>query len=432
MKISSNLHGLRGTITVPGDKSISHRSIMLSSIAKGISYIEGFLPGADCISTISCFQKMGVEILQNKDKVKVKGLGLHSLQFPKDILDCGNSGTTIRLLSGILSGQNFSSILTGDNSIKKRPMKRIIEPLTSMGANIIGNHNNHAPLEIQPAYLHGIHYISRIASGQVKSSILFAGLYADGITSFTEPARSRNHTEIMLANFGVDISINGLTTSIIRPKEIFSRDIQIPSDISSAAFFMVAALVVPNSEILLKNVGINPTRAGILEVIQKMGGNIEIIPKNSKSEKTDQNLSIEPVADILVRSSKLHGIEIGGEIIPTLIDEIPIITALSCFAEGKTIIKDAAELKVKESNRIQAMVKGLSKMGGKITETKDGMIIEGGYPLYGTTIQSFKDHRIAMTFAILSLCCEGEMKIIDGDCVNISYPNFYKDLQTLI
>ena len=415
---------LKGEITIPGDKSISHRSVMFGSIAKGTTEISHFLQGADCLSTISCFKNMGIQIENNGDGVIVHGNGLHGLKKPDTILDCGNSGTTTRLISGILSAQNFKVTLTGDESIQKRPMKRITKPLTQMGADIKSlNHNDCAPLKINGQDLHGIHYISEVASAQIKSSILLAGLYADSETAVTEPYVSRNHTEIMLKHFGADVKTNG-TTAIIQPAtELFGSKIKVPGDISSAAFFIAAGLLVPGSQLLIKNVGINPTRAGILTVCQSMGAKITLM--------NETNHLGEPTADLLVQYSSLRGTTIEGAIIPTLIDELPMIAAMACFAQGETIIKDAAELKVKESNRIDVMVKNLTAMGADVMETEDGMIIQGGKPLHGTVIDSHLDHRIAMTFAVTGLCADGETEIIGSECVTISYPEFYQDLEKL-
>lgn len=415
---------LSGTVTVPGDKSISHRSVMFGSIAEGLTEISGFLQGADCLSTISCFSKMGIEIENNGDTVLVHGRGLRGLKQPDGILDCGNSGTTTRLISGILSAQSFDVTLTGDESIQKRPMKRIMDPLSRMGAKIESVRGNGcAPLHITGSPLHGISYDSPVASAQVKSSILLAGLYADSETRVTEPYVSRNHSELMLTSFGADVRTEG-TTAILQPaKELYGQKILVPGDISSAAFFIAAALIVPGSEVLIKNVGINPTRDGILRVCKEMNADITLL-----NVKDDIG---EPTADLLVRSSHLKGTVIEGAVIPTLIDELPMIAAMACFAEGTTVIKDAAELKVKESNRIAVMVESLSAMGADVTETEDGMIIRGGKPLHGAVIDSKKDHRIAMTFAVTALAADGETEILDADCVNISYPGFYKDLEML-
>ncbi|MEY8354815.1 3-phosphoshikimate 1-carboxyvinyltransferase [Lachnospiraceae bacterium 54-53] len=415
---------LKGAITIPGDKSISHRSVMFGSIAKGTTEISHFLQGADCLSTISCFQKMDVRIENRGSTVTVHGSGLHGLRKPDAILDCGNSGTTTRLISGILAAQDFDVTLTGDESIQKRPMKRIMEPLSMMGADIQSLAGNGcAPLAISGKKLHGIHYTSKVASAQVKSSILLAGLYAEGETRVTEPYVSRNHSEIMLKHFGANVKTEGTTACILPAKELYGNKIGVPGDISSAAFFIAAGLLIPGSEILIKNTGINPTRDGILAVCREMGADITLQEINTDSG--------EPTADILVKSGALCGTTIGGALIPTLIDELPMIAAMACFAEGETIIKDAAELKVKESNRIEVMVRNLSAMGADITETEDGMIIRGGRPLKGTVIDSRLDHRIAMTFAVTGLCAEGETEILGAECVNISYPGFYQDLKGL-
>ena len=414
---------LKGTLTVPGDKSISHRAVMFGSLSRGTTRISHFLEGADCLSTISCFRKMGIEIDRNKDEIIVHGRGLHGLTAPTEILDVGNSGTTTRLISGILAGQTFTSELDGDDSIRTRPMKRIMTPLASMGADITSRLDNGcAPLIIHGRPLHAAHYDSPVASAQVKSCVLLAGMYADGITSVTEPFLSRNHTEIMLNYFGAEITSEG-TTASIRPEPVLEgRDIQVPGDISSAAYFIAAGLLTPGSEILLKNVGINPTRAGILKVCMDMGADITLLNESTEGE---------PTADLLIRTSSLKGTTIEGSIIPTLIDEIPMIAVMAAFAEGTTIIRDAQELKVKESDRIAVMVDNLRRMGADIEGTDDGMIIHGGRPLHGAVIDSHLDHRIAMSFAVAGTICDGTVEILNGECVNISYPEFYHDLYSL-
>ncbi len=419
-------NGLHGEVAVPGDKSISHRSVMFGSIARGTTEVHNYLQGADCLSTIACFQKMGIEIENCGDTVLVHGKGLRGLSRPGTALDCGNSGTTTRLISGILAAQNFDVTLTGDASIQKRPMKRIIEPLTLMGASIESIRGNGcAPLAIRGRKLHGISYTSKVASAQVKSAILLAGLYADGETRVTEPYLSRNHSEIMLRQFGANVRSETDGSAIIRPaEELHGNLVEVPGDISSAAFFLCAGVMAPNSELLLRGVGTNPTRAGILGVIRDMGGDITLL--------NEQTGSGEPTADILVRSSSLHGTVIEGAAIPTLIDELPMIAAMACFADGTTVIRDAAELKVKESNRIAVMAENLTAMGADVTETDDGMIIRGGKPLHGAVIDSHLDHRIAMTFAVTGLCADGETEIRGAECVNISYPGFYEDLQRLM
>lgn len=416
---------LTGEITIPGDKSISHRAVMFGSLARGTTRVTHFLQGADCLSTISCFRKLGIEIENTPEEILIHGKGLHGLSAPTEILDVGNSGTTTRLISGILAAQNFPVTLTGDASICKRPMKRIITPLSMMGAKITSkNGNDCAPLLIEGTKLTGIHYDSPVASAQVKSAILLAGLYADGPTSVTEPFLSRNHTELMLRAFGADVKSKGNTAYICPDPSLEALEINVPGDISSAAYFIAAGLLVPNSELLIKNVGINPTRDGIIKVALEMGGNITIL-----NERTDGG---ELTADLLVKSSSLHGITIEGEIIPTLIDEIPVIAVMAAAAEGKTIIKDAAELKVKESDRIAIVTENLLHMGCDITPTDDGMIILGGKPLHGGELNSYLDHRIAMSFAIAALIAESETHMKDAECVNISYPTFYEDLRNLI
>ena len=410
---------IKGRLKVPGDKSISHRAVMFGSISKGTTNIKGFLTGADCISTISIFKKMGIDIELDNTSVKVHGRGLYGLTCPHEVLDCGNSGTTTRLVSGILSAQNFTSVLTGDKSIQKRPMNRIITPLSLMGADIKSN-DGFAPLTITGSSLHGIMYNSPVASAQVKSAILLAGLYASSPTTVTEPAKSRDHTELMLKKFGADLTATKTSVTINPCSELFANDIDVPSDISSAAFFMAAAILVPGSELILENVGINPTRDGIIRVLKDMGANIEII---------NQTDSFEPVADIKVTYSKLHSTCIKGDIIPTLIDELPLLAALASLAEGTTVIKDAEELKVKESNRIRVMCEELSKLGVDVIETEDGMEIKGTDKLKGNvTIATHDDHRIAMTFAILNLVSDGEIRLDNKNCVEISYPEFFNDL----
>ena len=414
-------HPLKGEITVPGDKSISHRGIMLGALANGTTSITNFLKGADCLSTISCFQKMGIEIEETENEILVHGKGLHGLSAPKEILDAGNSGTTTRLISGILAGQNFSCNLTGDASIQKRPMKRIMTPLSMMGADITSVHNNGcAPLHIKGAPLKGISYQSPVASAQVKSCVLFAGLYADGKTSVTEPFLSRNHSELMLSSFGASVQTCG-TTATIEPEPVLTaQKVEVPGDISSAAFFIAAGLLIPGSELLIKNVGINPTRDGILRVCRQMGANLELL--NTRTQCG------EPVAHILVKHSELNGTVIEGDLIPTLIDELPVIAVMAACANGETIIRNAEELKVKESNRLEIIVHHLSEMGCDITGTEDGMIIRGGKPLHGAVLDSHLDHRIAMSFAVAGLVADGETEITNADCVNISYPGFYRDL----
>ena len=416
--------GLHGTISIPGDKSISHRSIMFGSIAEGTTTIRNFLMGADCLATIDCFRSMGIAIDVSDEVVTVHGKGLHGLTKPDKTLDVGNSGTTTRLISGILSGQDFDVTLSGDESLNSRPMKRIMTPLNAMGANITSVHNNGcAPLSIKGSKIKAFHYDSPVASAQVKSAVLLAGLYGDGPTSVTEPAVSRNHTELMLQSFGVDVRCEGKTATVYPPETMTGQDIVVPGDISSAAYFIVAGLITPDSQITMKHVGINPTRDGIIKVCQAMGA--DIILSNIQDDNG------EPTADITVKSSKLHGTVIGGDLIPTLIDELPIIAVLACFAEGETVIKNAEELKVKESNRIDLMVNNLVRMGADAIATEDGMIIHGGKPLHGISINCNYDHRIAMTFSIAGINADGETVIEDAQCVDVSYPTFYDTLKQL-
>lgn len=420
---------LKGEVQIPGDKSISHRAVMLGSIARGTTEISHFLNGADCLSTIHCFQKMGIEIEQSKDLVLVHGRGLRGLKAPRGILDTGNSGTTTRLICGILSGQDFSSVLSGDDSLNSRPMKRIMDPLNQMGARITSiQDNNCAPLRIEPGTLHGIRYVSPVASAQVKSSVLLAGLYADSPVSVTEPVLSRNHTELMLGSYGADISselhADGSATAVVSPcAELYGQKIQVPGDISSAAYFIAAGLLVPGSRLLVKNVGINPTRAGFLEVCRKMGADIGYLNRQSQGG--------EETADLLVTPKPLTGTVIEGAVIPSLIDEIPILAVMAAFAEGTTVIRDAAELKVKETNRIQTVTENLLAMGAEIIPTEDGMIIHGTGALKGTQIQSHLDHRIAMAFSVAALAAEGTTTILDSQCVDVSYPGFFAQLMDL-
>ncbi len=415
---------LWGEITVPGDKSISHRAVMLGSLAKGTTEVTNFLKGADCLSTIRAFQAMGIDIEEKDDSLLIHGKGLDGLQAPKETLDMGNSGTTTRLLSGILAGQDFETTLTGDDSLKKRPMNRVITPLSQMGAKIESLPGNGCmPLHITGSRLDGIHYTTPVKSAQVKSAILLAGLYADGPTSVTEAALTRNHTELMLRYFGAEITTEG-TTSTIQPRpHLVGQKVEVPGDISSAAYFIAAALLIPDSQILIRNVGINHSRDGILRAVHAMGGDIRLL-----NRRKDQ---AEPVADNMVRYGSLNADVIGGEHKPAQNEEIHGLAEHSSIAEGTTVIKDAQELKVKESNRIDTVVSNLKAMGAHVEATEDGMIIEGGHPLHGALIQSHLDHRIAMSFAIAGLAADGETEIDHAECVDISYPRFYEDLKSL-
>lgn len=415
---------LRGSVKIPGDKSISHRAIMLGALAEGSTEITNFLEGADCLSTIDCFRELGIAIDRTGDRVLVRGRGLHGLTSPIHTLNAGNSGTTTRLISGILSGSAVDCTLTGDASIRKRPMGRILEPLHRMGADISSiNNNSCAPLSIHGHSLHAIHYSSPVASAQVKSCVLLAGLFADGITSVTEPVLSRNHSELMLRGFGAHVTTEGTTASIEPEPSLTGQKIQVPGDISSAAYFIAAGLIVPNSEILIENVGINPTRDGILKVALAMGADITML--------NHRTVSGEPVCDLLVRSSALHGTTVAGDIIPSLIDEIPMIAVMAAYADGTTTIRDAAELKVKETDRIMSVTTNLSAMGADVMPTEDGMVIRGGAPLHGASIDSYLDHRIAMAFTVAALSADSANDIKDAESVNISYPGFYGDLARL-
>jgi len=407
---------LRGEIEVPGDKSISHRALIFSSIADGNSTIRGLLKGEDNMATLKAFRKMGIDIEEGDGSIVVHGKGLHGLSEPDDVIDAGNSGTTIRLLSGLLSGQNFYSVITGDRYLRQRPMKRIVEPLSVMGATIMGRDGgNKAPLSIKGSKLRGIDYISPVASAQVKSAVILAGLYAEGLTSVTEPLISRDHTERMLSYFGASIKRKGRSVSIESGQRLEGRDIVVPGDISSAAFFMVAALITEGSELRIGNVGVNPTRTGIIDILKSMGGNIELVG--------EREVAGEPVADIVVRSSRLRGIEIKGDLIPRAIDELPVAAVAASFAEGMTTISGARELRVKETDRIATMAEELGKAGIEVETADDGMTIRGGRPA-GAEFMSHGDHRIAMSMAVCGVAAEGESVVSDTECIDTSFPGF--------
>ncbi|MFI8705535.1 3-phosphoshikimate 1-carboxyvinyltransferase [Bacillus sp. NPDC077411] len=417
-------NGLNGTIFVPGDKSISHRAVMFGAIAEGVTRITNFLQGEDCLSTIACFQKLGITIEQNGTDVTVYGKGLQGLVEPTEVLDVGNSGTTIRLMLGILANAPFHCTVIGDASIGKRPMKRVTEPLRQMGAKIDGREDGQfTPLSIRGGNIKGMHYSSPVASAQVKSAVLLAGLQGKGVTTVTEPLQSRDHTERMLRAFGCDVTVDGLTVSLQGEQTLSSANVEVPGDISSAAFFLAAGAIVPNSKIVLKNVGLNPTRTGILDVLSQMGANLLI--DNIRNEE------FEPCGDITVETSQLRGIEIGGTLIPRLIDEIPIIALLATQAEGITVIKDAEELKVKETNRIDTVVNELKKLGANIEATEDGMIVRGKMQLHGNVVNSYGDHRIGMMLGIAACIADGEVIIENSEAVAVSYPNFFQQLHML-
>ena len=416
---------LKGSFELIGDKSISHRAVMFSSISKGHNKISNFLMGEDCLSTISCFRKMGVDIQIDGKDVYVKGNGLYGLKRPKEILDVGNSGTTIRLMMGILAGNKFDATLIGDNSIAKRPMKRVTDPLRLMGCNIEGKDDaNYTPIKIYGGDLKAIDYHMPVASAQVKSALILASLYANDTSFIYEKVKSRNHTEIMLKSFGADINVENLKISVNPVNELFSQDIYVPGDISSAAFIIVSALITKGSEVIIKNVGLNETRTGIIDVVKNMNGNIEII--------NERLVGGELVGDLLVRYTKdLGATTIDKDIIPRLIDEIPVIAVLATQAEGTTIIKDAQELKVKESNRIKSMVENLKILGADIEELEDGMIIKGKSKLNGGKIKTFKDHRIAMAFSTLNLISAEKIKLDNEDCINVSFPGYFDLIKSL-
>ncbi len=410
---------LRGEINVPGDKSISHRALMFASLARGRSQISGLLQGEDCLATLRAFRALGVHVdTQDHTRLCVHGAGLAGLKEPADVIDCGNSGTTMRLMSGILSAQPFFSVLTGDQYLRKRPMKRIVEPLGKMGARIFGRDgNNRAPLAIVGGSLTPVEYSSVIASAQVKSAVLLAGMQTEGVTTVYEPHLSRDHTERMLRYFGVALESFSGGAQVTGPVEMDGRDLVVPGDISSAAFFLVAGLIVPDSELLLKNVGVNPTRSGIIDILRQMGGSIELLNEREQCG--------EPVADLLVKSSQLSGIDIGGELVPRAIDEFPVISVAATFAAGVTQISDAAELRVKETDRIEAVCSSLNKLGGRAEPLADGMHITGTGHLNGGSVSSFGDHRIAMSMAIASLRTSADVTIEDTACTETSFPGFW-------
>lgn len=422
IEIKKQNQGLRGTFEIPADKSITHRAFMFSSLTKGISKISNYSKGQDCLSTLKIIEKLGCEITQLDNKT----LEINAINAYKNIdtieLDCGNSGTTMRLMSGILSAQKFTSTLFGDESLSKRPMKRIITPLEQMGANI--THNDFkAPLTFTPTNLNSINYKSELSSAQVKSCILLAGLFNEEETTFEEPYKSRNHTELMLEYLGANIKTENNKVTI-KKSELIAKDIEIAGDISSATFFIVAGLIVPNSEITIKNVGINPTRTGILDVVKNMGGNIEIL--------NERETAGEKIADLKIKYSQLKGCEIKGEIIPRLIDELPVIAVLATQAEGTTIVKNAQDLRNKEADRIKCLVDELTKMGIKIQETEDGFIIDGKQEIQGgCEVEVYHDHRLAMSFYIAGLLAEKPVLIKDFHWVDISFPEFLKIMDNI-
>jgi 3-phosphoshikimate 1-carboxyvinyltransferase len=431
LTITPPISGLsvKGAITIPGDKSISHRALMLGAIAAGETIIEGLLLGEDPRSTAACFSAMGAEISElNSERVIVKGIGLGNLQEPTDVLNAGNSGTTLRLMLGLLASHpNKFFTVTGDSSLRSRPMSRVVKPLQEMGAAIWGRKDNSiAPLAIKGQQLKPTHYHSPIASAQVKSCLLLAGLMVDGKTTVTEPALSRDHSERMLQAFGAELALDRATNSvtITGKPQLRGQNVVVPGDISSAAFWLVAAAIVPGSQLVIENVGVNPTRTGILEVLDMMGADVQ--------QENQRTVAGEPVADLRIKSSQLKACTIAGEIIPRLIDEIPILAVAAVFAEGTTVIKDAEELRVKESDRIAVMASQLNKMGAKITELPDGLEIVGGTQLTGSEVDSFTDHRIAMSLAIAALNAKGTTNIHRAEAASISYPDFFATLKKVL
>ncbi|MBM7651436.1 3-phosphoshikimate 1-carboxyvinyltransferase [Neobacillus cucumis] len=425
LKLKTNINRLVGNVTIPGDKSISHRSVMFGSIAHGETKVTNFLPGDDCLSTISCFRKLGVMIEESDNELRIIGNGFEGLTEPSELLDVGNSGTTIRLLMGILAGRPFFSSLIGDESIGKRPMTRVTVPLSKMGAKLDGRKNgSYTPIAIRGGNLQPIEYELPVASAQVKSSLILAGLQADGVSTIIEPAETRDHTERMIRQFGGEITKDHHTIRVEGGQKLTGTTIRVPGDISSAAFFLVAGAIIPDSEILLENVGLNPTRTGIIEVMQNMGADLEIVQAEDNG--------FEPSGNLRIKTSNLKGTVVEGNLIPRLIDEIPIIALLATQAEGTTIIKDAEELKVKETNRIDTVVQELNKLGANIEATHDGMIIHGKSKLNGGDVSSHGDHRIGMMLAIAALLCKDKVELARPEAISVSYPNFFSHLNNLI
>ncbi len=423
MKLLTAKNGINGELVIPADKSISHRSIMFGAISKGTTIVNNFLKAEDCLSTIAVFKQLGVRITEKNEQIMIEGKGFEGLTAPSSRLDAGNSGTTMRLVLGILAGCPFTSEIAGDASLNRRPMERVMKPLREMGADLQGTAEaEFPPLKVTGNTLHGIEYHMPIASAQVKSAILFAALQAEGTTEIIEKEQSRNHTEEMIKQFGGKIQVEGKEILVAGPQQLIGQEVTVPGDISSAAFYLVAASILANSEVLLKQIGINPTRTGILDVLMQMGANIE------ERQLDEQNQA----ADLIVRSAQLHACEIQGEIIPRLIDELPIIALAATQATGTTIIRDAQELKVKETNRIDATAEELTKMGANIEPTEDGLIIHGPTPLHGATVDSHGDHRIGMMLQIAALLTAEPVELLNPEAVNISYPEFFTDLAKLV
>ena len=416
---------VRGEITVPGDKSISHRSIMFGSLATGVTKVTGFLRGEDALATLEAFRAMGITVEDDGETLIIHGKGLHGLSEPTDVLDCGNSGTSMRLLTGLLAGQSFFSVLSGDKYLRARPMKRVVAPLAQMGARISGRAGgDKAPLAIQGSKLKGIEYSSPVSSAQVKSAIMLAGLYAEGVTTVMEPHLSRDHSERMLRHFGAQVESFPGGVRLTGGVDLVASDIAVPGDISSAAFFMVAALIVPGSDLLIKGVGVNPTRTGVIDILKGMGGDLELLNPREQSG--------EPVADIRVRYSKLKAMEISGELVPRAIDEFPAICVAASLAQGTTVVSGAAELRVKETDRIAAMAANLRRAGVTVVETSDGMESKGAAFLSGCQAESFGDHRIAMSMLVAGLAAQGETSVDDTECIATSFPGFLELLNGVV
>ena len=416
---------LRGTVHVPGDKSITHRALILSALAEGDSTIRGYCRGEDCLHTLSALQKLGIPIEIEPDQVHVSGKGLWGLTEPAEPLDCGNSGTGLRLLTGLLAGQQFFTVLTGDASLRSRPMGRIVKPLQLMGAHIQGRKGGSlAPLAVTGSRLKGSDYVSPVSSAQIKSAVLLAGLFAEGETRFSEPLQSRDHTERMFRFFGIPFDVEGNSIRVTGGQSFQAKDLFVPGDLSAAAFFIVGASIVPDSEVRIPNIGLNPARTGILDILTEMGANIQI--DNQRDE------SGEPVGDLVIRTAPLHGIAIGASQVPTTIDEFPIFCVAAALAQGKTTVTGAEELRVKETDRIQAMATELKKLNVAIEETPDGFVVQGGSSLQGGHCQSYGDHRVAMAIAIAGLTAESPTVIDDTDCIETSFPGFHDKLLELL
>ena len=425
LSISPSAVPLRGTMTVPGDKSITHRALILGALADGQTRITGYSRGEDCLNTLGVVRELGIDVEEIPEGLAVTGKGLWGLSEPSNVLDCGNSGTGLRLLAGVLAGQTFFSVLTGDASLRSRPMGRVVNPLRQMGGTISGrNGGSTAPLAIQGGNLQSVTYESPVASAQIKSCVLLAGLFAEGTTTVKEPIKSRDHSERMLKYFGVSLNVDGCTVQVSGRQSFEGKPVMVPGDISAAAFFLVAASIVPDSDVLITGIGLNPERTGILEVLFAMGANIEILNKREESG--------EPVGDLHVRSTRLIGTTIGAELIPKTIDELPILCVAAALADGETRITGAEELRVKETDRIHAMAVQLARIGVVLEEQPDGLVIQGGSTLRGAVCQSYGDHRVVMSLAIAALVADQAIVIEDVDCVETSFPGFHGKLLDLL